>query len=136
MNPASTSGLNPWKGLYRACPYEPGFVGSSPEWDELFLCSSLFLSRLISRLSGRKLCKYGIFKMVFVVIKQTAPCIRLQYFLHTVCLLMFTLFFVFFSCLILYARSKSAKLSIPVRWNETFIWKILSHLTEIPPSAR
>ncbi len=23
----------------KACSYEPGLVGSSPEWDELFLCS-------------------------------------------------------------------------------------------------
>ena len=25
--------------LYSSCSYEPGLVGSSPEWDELFLCS-------------------------------------------------------------------------------------------------
>ena len=23
----------------RACSYEPGLLGSSPEWDELYLCS-------------------------------------------------------------------------------------------------
>jgi hypothetical protein len=38
----------------------------------------LFLSHLISRLGGTKLCKHGIFEISFVVIKlQTAPCITI-----------------------------------------------------------
>jgi hypothetical protein len=37
----------------------------------------LFLSHLISRLGGTKLCKHGIFEIFFVVMKQTARCITI-----------------------------------------------------------
>ncbi len=55
----------------------------SPVWWEAHLsgmnyfCVHMTVFIPPNNISGTKLCKYGIFEIVFVIIKQTALCIQL-----------------------------------------------------------
>ena len=87
--------------FFRACSYEPSLVGKLTWVGVLCSYDCTFLSHLISRLSGTKLCKYDffVFEIFFVEITNSTLYTTL---LLSVCLLMFILFFVFFNYAVQY----------------------------------